>query len=101
MRQKVEDMVQETTRQRQRAAENEQELYRVKQEFDSLRSYVSSLSVRETLISSEKQFQKMEKLFERYVYGAFGISKLPLSYALGSVSFMHFSHFLLFTYCLG
>ncbi|OVA18589.1 hypothetical protein BVC80_1831g136 [Macleaya cordata] len=68
MRQKVEDMVQETSRQRQRAAENEQELCRVKQDFESLRSYVSSLiSVRETLLSSEKQFQTIERLFERLV----------------------------------
>ncbi|KAF8405357.1 hypothetical protein HHK36_010261 [Tetracentron sinense] len=68
MRQKVEDMVQETSRQRQRAAENEQELCRVKQEFESMKSYVSSLiSVRETLLSSEKQFQTIERLFERLV----------------------------------
>nr|DAD47040.1 TPA_asm: hypothetical protein HUJ06_016977 [Nelumbo nucifera] len=68
MRQKVEDMVQETSRQRQRAAENEQELCRVKQDFESLKSYVSSLiSVRETLLSSEKQFQTIERLFERCV----------------------------------
>ncbi|XP_043713471.1 uncharacterized protein LOC122662000 isoform X1 [Telopea speciosissima] len=68
MRQKVEDMVQETSRQRQRAAENEQELFRVKQDFESLKSYVSSLiSVRETLLSSEKQFQTIERLFERLV----------------------------------
>lgn len=68
MRQKVEDMVLETSRQRQRAADNEQELSRVKQDFESLRSYVSSLiSVRETLLSSEKQFQTMEKLFDRLI----------------------------------
>ncbi|XP_042508658.1 uncharacterized protein LOC122084464 [Macadamia integrifolia] len=68
MKQKVEDMVQETSRQRQRAAENEQELCRVKQDFESLKSYVSSLiSVRETLLSSEKQFQTIERLFERLV----------------------------------
>ncbi|XP_077246518.1 uncharacterized protein LOC143886437 [Tasmannia lanceolata] len=68
MRQKVEDMVQETSRQRQRASENEQELCRVKQEFESLRSYVNSLiSVRDTLLSSEKQFQTMERLFERLI----------------------------------
>lgn len=66
MRQKVEDMVQETSQQRQRATENEQELLRVKQDFESLKSYVSSLiSVRETLLSSEKQFQTIERLFER------------------------------------
>ena len=68
MRQRVEDLVDETSRQRQRAAENEQELSRVKQDFESLKSYVSSLiSVRETLLSSEKQFQTIEKLFERSV----------------------------------
>ncbi|XP_068645586.1 uncharacterized protein [Aristolochia californica] len=68
MRQKVEDMVQETSRQRQRAAENELELCRVKHDFESLKTYVSSLiSVRETLSSSEKQFQTMERLFERLV----------------------------------
>ncbi|KAK3131279.1 hypothetical protein QOZ80_6BG0504440 [Eleusine coracana subsp. coracana] len=68
MRQRVEHMVLETTRQRQRAAENEQELSRVKQDFESLRTYVSTLvSVRETLLSSEKQFETMEKLFDRLV----------------------------------
>ncbi|XP_070041849.1 uncharacterized protein [Nicotiana tomentosiformis] len=66
MRQRVEDLVEETSRQRQRAAENEQELSRVKRDFESLKSYVSSLvSVRETLLSSEKQFQTIERLFER------------------------------------
>ncbi|XP_028774520.1 uncharacterized protein LOC114749567 [Neltuma alba] len=68
MRQRVEDLVEETTRQRQRASENEQELSRVKRDFESLKSYVSSLiSVRETLLSSEKQFQSIERLFERLV----------------------------------
>ncbi|KAK6924478.1 hypothetical protein RJ641_010678 [Dillenia turbinata] len=43
MRQRVEDLVEETSRQRQRAAENEQELCRVKRDFESLKSYVSSL----------------------------------------------------------
>ncbi|KAK4733349.1 hypothetical protein R3W88_007610 [Solanum pinnatisectum] len=66
MRQRVEDLVEETSRQRQRAAENEQELCCVKRDFESLKSYVSSLiSVRETLLSSEKQFQTIERLFER------------------------------------
>lgn len=42
----------------ERASANKQELCHVKQEFGSLRSYISSLiSVRETLISSEKQIQ--------------------------------------------
>ncbi|GLT44587.1 hypothetical protein SLA2020_184730 [Shorea laevis] len=68
MRQRVEDLVEETSRQRQRAVENEQELTRVKRDFESLKSYVSSLiSVRETLLSSEKQFQTIEILFERLV----------------------------------
>ncbi|XP_027346603.1 uncharacterized protein LOC113858259 isoform X1 [Abrus precatorius] len=68
MRQRVADLVEETTRQRQRAAENEEELSRVKREFESLKSYVSSLiTVRETLLSSEKQFQTIERLFERLV----------------------------------
>ncbi|KAL9393947.1 hypothetical protein Peur_013232 [Populus x canadensis] len=68
MRQRVEDLVKETSRQRQRAAENEQELCRVKRDFESLKSYVSSLiSVRETLLSSERQFQTIERLFERLV----------------------------------
>lgn len=68
MRQRVEDLVDETSRQRQRAAENEQELCRVKRDFESLKSYVSSLiTVRETLLSSEKQFQTIERLFERLV----------------------------------
>ncbi|XP_021907967.1 uncharacterized protein LOC110822227 isoform X2 [Carica papaya] len=68
MRQRVEDLVEETSRLRQRAAENEQELCRVKRDFESLKSYVSGLiSVRETLLSSEKQFQTIERLFERLV----------------------------------
>ncbi|GKU99302.1 hypothetical protein SLE2022_360050 [Rubroshorea leprosula] len=68
MRQRVEDLVEETSRQRQRAAENEQELIRVKRDFESLKSYVSCLiSVRETLISSEKQIQTIERLFDRLV----------------------------------
>ncbi|PKI78068.1 hypothetical protein CRG98_001518 [Punica granatum] len=68
MKQRVEDLVEETSRQRQRAAENELELCRVKRDFESLKSYVNSLiSVRETLLSSEKQFQTIERLFERLV----------------------------------
>ncbi|XP_027914761.1 uncharacterized protein LOC114174177 [Vigna unguiculata] len=68
MRQRVEDLVEETTRQRERAAENEEELSRVKREFESLKSYVSGLiTVRETLLSSEKQFRTIERLFEKLV----------------------------------
>ena len=66
VRQRVVGLVEETTRQRQLAAENEEELCRVKREFESLKSYVSGLlTVRETLLSSEKQFQTIERLFER------------------------------------
>ncbi|CAH2043050.1 unnamed protein product [Thlaspi arvense] len=68
MRQRVDDLVEETSRQKQRATENEQELCRVRRDFESLKSYVTSLiSVRETLVSSEKQFQTIERLFERLV----------------------------------
>ncbi|KAJ4775335.1 polyamine-modulated factor 1-binding protein [Rhynchospora pubera] len=66
MRGRVEEMVLETSRQRQRAAENEAELSRVKQDFESLRSYVGTLiSARESILSSEKQLQSVEKLFDR------------------------------------
>lgn len=68
MRQWIDNLVEETSRQRQRASENEEELIRVKRDFEALKCYVNSLiSVRETLVSSEKQFQDMEKLFERLV----------------------------------
>ncbi|AED98188.1 unnamed protein product [Arabidopsis thaliana] len=68
MRQRVDDLVEETSRQKQRATENELELSRVRRDFESLKSYVTSLiSVRETLVSSEKQFQTIERLFERLV----------------------------------
>ncbi|THG02063.1 hypothetical protein TEA_012646 [Camellia sinensis var. sinensis] len=80
MRQRVEDLVEETSRQRQRAAENEQELCSVKQDFESLKSYVSSLiNVRETLLSSEKQFQTIERLFERGGSMASTSSPIPTS----------------------
>ena len=93
MRQKVEEMVEETSRQRQRAAENEQELCRVKQDFESLRSYVSSLiSVRETLLSSEKQFQTMEKLFDRYDRSLISLIIYFIAYCLTFFSLVfHFS----------
>ncbi|RRT66271.1 hypothetical protein B296_00032286, partial [Ensete ventricosum] len=66
MRQKVEDMVEETLIQRQQAEENKQELHRVKQNFETLRSFVRSLiSVRELLLSSEQQFQTVDELFDR------------------------------------
>ncbi|XP_074564373.1 uncharacterized protein LOC141820909 isoform X2 [Curcuma longa] len=66
MRQKVEDMVEETARQRQQAEENKQELHRVKQNFDRLRSFARSLiSVREVLLSTEQQFHSVEELFDR------------------------------------
>ncbi|XP_010526795.1 PREDICTED: uncharacterized protein LOC104804260 [Tarenaya hassleriana] len=68
MRERIEELVEETTRQRQKAMENEEELSRVKREFESLKSYVSTFTnVRETLLSSERQFQTIEALFERLV----------------------------------
>ncbi|WOK95155.1 hypothetical protein Cni_G03862 [Canna indica] len=68
MKQKVEDMVEESSIQRQRAAENDLELQRVKQDFDSLRSFVSSIiRARESLLSSEQQFQTIEKLLDRLI----------------------------------
>lgn len=89
MKQRVEDLVEETYRQRQRAAENEQELCRVKRDFESLKSYVSSLiTVRETLLSSEKQFQTIEKLFERsvcFVLHSTDIHSSQLSSACSSI----------------
>ncbi|XP_042396220.1 uncharacterized protein LOC121986377 [Zingiber officinale] len=66
MQQKVEDMVEETARQRQQAEENKQELQQVKQNFDRLRSFARSLiSVRVALLSTEQQFHSVEELFDR------------------------------------
>ncbi|KAI4325440.1 hypothetical protein MLD38_030841 [Melastoma candidum] len=71
VRLRVEELVEETSRQRRQAAENEEELSRVKRDFESLKSFVSSLiSVRETLLSSERQFQTIEILFERLTANA-------------------------------
>ncbi|KAK8668802.1 hypothetical protein V6N13_106248 [Hibiscus sabdariffa] len=64
----ADDLVDGTSRQRQRATENEHELYRVKRTFEYRKPYLSSLiGVRETLLPSEKQFHTMERLFERLV----------------------------------
>lgn len=68
MRERIEELVEETMRQREKAEENEEELCRVKREFESLKSYVSTFTnVRETLLSSERQFKTIEELFERSV----------------------------------
>lgn len=68
MRERIEELVEETMRQREKAVENEEELCRVKREFESLKSYVSTFTnVRETLLSSERQFKTIEELFERSV----------------------------------
>ncbi|GLT44583.1 hypothetical protein SLA2020_184690 [Shorea laevis] len=49
-------------------------------DFESLKSYASSLiSVRETLLSSEKQFQTMERLFEWLVAKAAQLEVMALS----------------------
>lgn len=68
MHQRVADLVLETSRQTERAAENELELCRVKRDFESLKSFVDSLiSVRETDPFSEKETQTMVRVFERSV----------------------------------
>ncbi|KAJ4889055.1 kinectin-related [Raphanus sativus] len=68
MRERIEELVEETMGQREKAVENEEELCRVKREFESLKSYVSTFTnVRETLLSSERQFKTIEELFERLV----------------------------------
>ncbi|CAH8385033.1 unnamed protein product [Eruca vesicaria subsp. sativa] len=68
MKERIEELVEETMRQREKAVENEEELCRVKREFESLKSYVSTFTnVRETLLSSERQFKTIEELFERLV----------------------------------
>ncbi|VVA99434.1 unnamed protein product [Arabis nemorensis] len=68
MRERIEELVVETMRQKEKAFENEEELCRVKREFESLKSYVSTFTnVRETLLSSERQFRTIEELFERLV----------------------------------
>lgn len=67
MRQKVEHMVQETSRQKQHAAENEQELSRVKQDFEILKSYVNNLiRSREEVLPSESHLQTRD-VFDRLV----------------------------------
>uniref|UniRef100_A0A1J3FM16 Uncharacterized protein n=1 Tax=Noccaea caerulescens TaxID=107243 RepID=A0A1J3FM16_NOCCA len=68
LRERIEELVEETARQKERAEENDEELCRVKREFESLKAYVSNFtSVRETLLSSERQFKTIEGLFERLV----------------------------------
>lgn len=68
LRERIEELVEETARQKARAEENDEELCRVKREFESLKAYVSNFtSVRETLLSSERQFKTIEGLFERSV----------------------------------
>ncbi|KAL2623141.1 hypothetical protein R1flu_003346 [Riccia fluitans] len=63
---KLEDMELETTRQRQRAAENEQELSRVRHDFGLLRSSVDNLvKARETIRCMEKRIYEAEDLSER------------------------------------
>ena len=66
MRQRVGDLLEETTRQKERHAKNEEELSRVKLEFKSLKPYVNVLiTIREKLFSSEKQFRTIERLFQK------------------------------------
>lgn len=66
MQLKLEDMEQETSRQRLRAAENEQELSKVRHDFGVLRSSIDSIiSARETVVTLEKRVQEMESISER------------------------------------
>lgn len=66
MQLKLEDMEHETSRQRQRAAENEQELSKVRHDFGVLRSSIESLvTSRETIMTLEKRVQEMEGISER------------------------------------
>lgn len=66
MQLKLEDMEHETYRQRQRAAENEQELSKVRHDFGVLRSSIESLvTSRETIMTLEKRVQEMEGISER------------------------------------
>ncbi|PWA75667.1 hypothetical protein CTI12_AA239690 [Artemisia annua] len=58
MKQWVTDLVEETSRQRQCATDNEEELIWVKRDFESLKAHVSSLiSVRETLYPQKSSFR--------------------------------------------
>eukprot|EP00252_Welwitschia_mirabilis_P026585 TRINITY_DN8770_c0_g1_i1.p1 TRINITY_DN8770_c0_g1~~TRINITY_DN8770_c0_g1_i1.p1 ORF type:complete len:328 (+),score=87.25 TRINITY_DN8770_c0_g1_i1:504-1487(+) len=66
MQGKLDDMERETSRQRQRATENEQELSRVRHDFEALRSNLENLTgVRESLLSSVKRIEEMEIVLER------------------------------------
>lgn len=66
MQLKLEDMEHETSRQRQRAAENEQELSKVRHDFGVLRSSIESLvTSRETILTLEKRVQELEGISER------------------------------------
>lgn len=57
----IKKLVEDSRRDREKAVENEEELRRVKTEFESLRNYVNtSTNVVETLLSSERQFQTIE-----------------------------------------
>ncbi|KAL6989744.1 hypothetical protein U1Q18_015495 [Sarracenia purpurea var. burkii] len=67
MRQRVENLVEETFKQRQRPIENEHE----RNIIESLKSYVSSLiNMSETLLSSEKQFQTIERLLGKLLHAS-------------------------------
>lgn len=66
MQSKLEDMEQETSRQRQCAAENEHELSKVRHDFGVLKSSIDSLvTARETIVTLEKRVQEMESISER------------------------------------
>ncbi|KAH7278754.1 hypothetical protein KP509_38G054900 [Ceratopteris richardii] len=73
MQLKLGDMEQETSRQQQRAAENEQELSRVRHDFRVLRSRIEILvtSSARTIVNLEKRIEEMEGISERYFASRF------------------------------
>ncbi len=67
MQEKLEAMETETSQQRQRASDNEQELSRVRHDFGVLRISVDNLiKARETIHLLEKRIHEVEMLSERY-----------------------------------
>jgi soluble cytochrome b562 len=69
MQEKLEAMETETSQQRQRASDNEQELSRVRHDFGVLRISVDNLiKARETIHLLEKRIHEVEMLSERYYF---------------------------------
>ncbi|ONM39683.1 putative plastid-lipid-associated protein 14 chloroplastic [Zea mays] len=100
------DMVLEITRQRQLAAENELELSRVKQDFESLRTYVSTLvgilgnaadfqdnDLSSSTIASNNDRRKMMIAFDMRCVG-FIMAKMVLRELMDPSTFFKFKSFL-------